>query len=189
MKLISKLLPRKDCRGYKEKWGIFKCNVCLQEKEMRLSNGYKAKSCGCDKIKHGESKTRLYNIWRGVLKRCLNSKNKDYPNYGGRGITICPKWSESYIEFRDWALVNGYNDSLTIDRINNDGNYEPSNCEWILKKENSKKRRTTKLTLEIANEIRELHKIDKFTQLKLAKKFGVAQQTISQVIKNMIWIG
>ena len=84
---------------------------------------------------HGESKTRLYNIWRGMKKRCYSPNNKDYKNYGKRGITICDEWINDFQFFYDWSMNNGYSDELTIDRINNDGNYEPSNCRWATAKE------------------------------------------------------
>ena len=79
--------------------------------------------------------SRLYVIWRGMRRRCSNKNYKGYHRYGGRGITVCDIW-EDFAVFREWALTHGYNDSMTIDRINNNGNYEPNNCQWILKGEN-----------------------------------------------------
>ncbi|AVM69756.1 hypothetical protein C3V36_11205 [Lachnospiraceae bacterium oral taxon 500] len=73
---------------------------------------------------------RLYSIWKGMRSRCTNSKNKAYKNYGGRGITVCDEWL-SYDNFYEWAMANGYDESLTIDRADNDENYEPSNCRWV----------------------------------------------------------
>lgn len=81
--------------------------------------------------KHGFFGTKLYNVWASIKTRCLNPKSQAYKNYGGRGITICPEWAESYIVFRDWALNNGYKDNLQIDRKNTNGNYEPTNCNFI----------------------------------------------------------
>src|SRR4030066_2079848 len=118
-------------------------------------------------FKHGEIKDRLYHKWEGMKQRTLNPNNKRYSYYGGRGVTICPEWANDYTKFRDWALNNGYADNLVIDRRDNNGNYSPENCRWLIKKENIRQRRTTKINIKIANEIRALYATGKYTQRQL----------------------
>lgn len=99
-------------------------------------------SCGCYQRRrskefhtsHGLCHTRLHEIWTGMKTRCANPKNSHYRHYGGRGITVCKEW-QSFEPFYEWAMANGYSDDLTIDRINNDGNYEPNNCRWATTKQ------------------------------------------------------
>lgn len=96
-------------------------------------------SCGCVQITHHGSSTPLYRTWRGIKDRCLNPNSTGYKWYGGRGITVCDEWANDFGAFRAWALANGYSEELSIDRINNDGNYEPGNCQWLTIAENVSK--------------------------------------------------
>lgn len=96
-------------------------------------------SCGCRKEKHGGRYSRLYEIWHSMKSRCNNKCHKFYKYYGGKGIKVCSEWENSFVLFREWAFGHGYDDSLTIDRIDSSGNYEPGNCQWITAKENTRK--------------------------------------------------
>jgi DNA-binding XRE family transcriptional regulator len=132
---------------------------------------------------HGFCKTKLYHIWRGIKQRCDKPYNKRYKNYGGRGIIYCKEWAD-FLSFRNWALNNGYNKELTIDRINNDGNYEPDNCRWVTITENNRNNSHTKLTFEKAQEIRAKHTPIIYTRKQLAKEYGVSEATIKNVLNN-----
>jgi len=97
------------------------------------------KSCGClnaekttaRNMKHGLAYSeKLYAVWKAMRQRCFNKRCKDYPKYGGRGITVCNEWDD-YARFRSWAIANGYQEGLSIDRKEVNGNYEPSNCRWV----------------------------------------------------------
>lgn len=114
-----------------------------------LRNGH-TKSCGCyaaeqkrarkPRLTHGMSYTRLYTIWQGVKQRCLDENSPAYKIYGAVGITICDEWL-NFENFKEWALKNGYKENLTIDRIDNNGIYTPSNCRWITQKEQNRNKK------------------------------------------------
>lgn len=95
------------------------------------SKGHTVRCSKC-RVRHGKTKTRLYNIWENMKQRCDNPKKTSYEIYGGKGITYCEEWKK-FLNFEQWAIENGYSDELSIDRIDSDKNYEPSNCRWATK--------------------------------------------------------
>lgn len=108
----------------------------MRDEKGRFAKGSKF----CGKIVHGLYKTRINGIWRNMRYRCNSISSKDYNNYGGRGITICKEWDD-FMEFYKWSMANGYNDNLSIDRINNDKGYSSDNCRWATSKEQAGNRR------------------------------------------------
>lgn len=130
---------------------ICDCGNLVEISGTTLRSGH-TKSCGClnhepTNYKHGKAHTRLYKIYHAMKKRCYNKNYYQYPDWGGRGITICDEWLDDFTNFYNWAIDNGYKENLTIDRIDNDKNYEPANCRWItLKEQQSNKRSNVYLT-------------------------------------------
>lgn len=166
----------KETKISNETFRFWKC-ICDCGKEYKATERGLLKgeerSCGCiKKIKRYGStckKTenlKLYGVWANMQQRCLNHKNKDYKYYGARGIKICDKWISDFRYFYEWAISNGYKDGLTIERIDVNGNYEPSNCKWIPFKEQSKnKRNNVMITYE-----GETHCLNEWSRIKKISK-------------------
>lgn len=123
---------------------IFKSTICRDSKLERLEceNCSFSVYAGQENIE-AYGRTRLFNIWKGMRYRCNNPKNNRYKNYGARGITVCKEWNLSFLVFRSWALSNGYEDHLTLEREDTNGNYCPENCTWLSKSKQTWNRSTT----------------------------------------------
>lgn len=132
-------------KGYRKRFGLYRCS-CGKEVEIVMSRvkNEKTKSCGClssetttnRNFSHGMSQHLLYGVWCSTKQRCTNKHFSSYYSYGGRGISIYEEWKNNFISFYNWSIENGYKHGLEIDRINNNGNYEPNNCQWITSDEN-----------------------------------------------------
>lgn len=163
---------------------------CGKNKTIRtdsLKDG-SVRSCGCLKkeqdrinlpngqgvISHGLSKERIYSTWRGMLSRCEDENDKSYKSYGGRGIKACSDWHDLQ-NFVDWAYANEYDDSLTLERIDVNGNYEPNNCTWIP---------IEKQALNKRNTIRIEYKGETKTISEWSKELGISQGLIRSRFKS-----
>ena len=152
---------------------------------MHLKSGA-SKSCGCliseksreRATKHGLSSSKIYPIWKSMNQRCTNPNDKRFNNYGARGIKVCDEWKNDFQTFYDWAMANGYADDLTIDRIDVNGNYEPSYCRWAT-------------PIEQANNATQNHFITyngkTQTMAQWAKETGIKYTTIRARINAYHW--
>ena len=178
------------------------CGTEREVQEYNVINGY-SKSCGCLKKEvnrdiilninrtHGKSGTRLHNIWCNMKQRCFNKNASGYYNYGGKGVTVCEDWL-NYESFENWALSNGYDDDLQIDRINVNGNYEPNNCRWVTKSFNisqsnktCKTKSKSKFTKEDANKAKELREKG-FTYKKIGESLGCGISHAKRLVDNEV---
>lgn len=162
---------------------LIKCD-CGNKKDVpvrSIERGH-TRSCGClHKIKitkHGISNEKIYNVYRAMLQRCREKKHWLYPKYGGRGITVCDAWGNNPLEFKKWAISAGYNESLTIDREDNDKGYCPANCRFITKKQNmNNKSNTIYLKIEGC----------KISLQDAAIKYSIPASCIYQRVKKLKW--
>jgi len=173
--------------GTRNKKAVFKCvcdcgNEC--EKTGTLLSTGKTRSCGClaanntDQTTHGFSKTHLYGVWSTMKSRCCNPKSQHYKNYGARGISVCDEWKNDFIAFRAWALENGYEEGLTLDRIQTNGNYEPSNCRWTTQKIQCNNK-TNNRYIEFRGKTWTLH--------ELADEYGIKYTTLWMRLNKYHW--
>lgn len=145
------VISRAENKGTQTRW-LCECD-CGKRKIVQAGSlvSGDTKSCGClrgvimgERLRtHGTGKeSRLYRIWTGIKTRCYNPNHNTYKIYGKRGIKMCEEWKNSFVSFRDWSIKNGYSDSLSLDRIDVNGDYEPSNCRWATKKQQANNTRS-----------------------------------------------
>lgn len=170
-------------RRRKRQYAICNCD-CGRVCEIRydgLKSGRQV-SCGCfqaernrtSNLKHGGSHTRLFKVWHSMKMRCLSPADNVYKYYGGRGITICGEWME-FVPFRDWAARTGYRTNLTIERIDNNKGYSPSNCKWATMREQGNNRR---------NNVRVTFSGLTLTLMQWSERLGINHNTLRYRIKH-----
>lgn len=176
----------KGCRGNPPKWKcICECGNITYVETNKLKSGHTT-SCGCklqevkDSIAnlnktHGQSNTRLYQTWQNMRERCYSTKNKVYDYYGGRGIGVCDDWRYNFSSFYEWAMQNGYNDKLTIDRIDVNKGYSPDNCQWVTMKQQCRNKRNN-LYLDYNGE--------SISMAELAERTGMNYSTLQDRIRR-----
>lgn len=164
---------------------VCECGNLINVNSSQLVSG-QTQSCGCLRkdlltqrnIKHDKCNTRLYNIWGCMKQRCYNKNQPQYKNYGGRGIAVCDKWRDDFMVFYDWAMTNGYKSNLTIDRIDNNKGYEPSNCRWVTRKQqNRNTRQNRNITIN-----GETHCLKDWCKI-----LGLKRSTVSNRINQYNW--
>ncbi len=134
--------------------------------------------------RHGLRKVPEYGVWDAMIQRCTNPNNKKYHRYGGRGITVCDRWRNSFQAFYTDMGQRPF-PKAQIDRVNNNGNYEPNNCKWVTSAYNNQHTSRTKLSIAKAREIRKSYGVK--TARELSKKYDIAIQNIYEILHNRIW--
>ena len=142
---------------------------CLQRERASQSAKSRTGKKICKRYSVGQEHYRLHQCYKDMFNRCYNQNNKSYKRYGNRGICICDEWLNDFYSFRDWALANGYSDDLTIDRIDVNGNYEPSNCRWVTVKAQNNNRSNNRI-VQYKGETMTLH--------ELSEKYGIDYKTL-----------
>mgnify|MGYP000243411348 CR=1 FL=1 len=161
------------------------CGAEVSRKSTRCHPCY-AKSI----VQHGQTKTRLFRIYTGMMARCGHYKGAtahDRRRYIERGIEVCAAWRD-FAAFHSWATANGYADDLSIDRIDNDKGYGPDNCRWVSQAENSRNRRIAKLTHDAVASIKDRIR-EGLSQRAIAREFSVSPSMISFIKSGRTWAG
>lgn len=135
---------------------------------------------------HRMKNTPEYTVWQGIKARCYNPNNKAYKYYGGRGITVCDKWKNSFTAFYNDMGTKPF-DNAELDREENDGNYEPDNCHWVTHTENQHNTRRNVLNWFVVRSIRRLYTMKKYTTKQLCLIYNLKYRTVQSVIYNQHW--
>lgn len=182
-KRFGKLLVIKELDERRNNGVLWECVCECGGKAKRTTgelNAGRRLTCGCMPTgsmgawRNGK-REKLYVIWCDIIQRCFDKNLKNYHRYGGRGITICDEWRHDYPAFRSWALSNGYKEGLSIDRINNNGNYEPNNCRWTTMVVQSRNKENTVFLF---------HNGERKPLMEWSESLGIKQSTIRERIRR-----
>ena len=184
------------------------CSVCGVEKDRSNFNKHRLRKDGLDSkcrecnraanqkwyLQRQKSSNRLYSTYVGMKGRCHSPSHGNYPHYGGRGITVCQEWRDSFRAFKQWALQNQYRDGLQLDRIDNDQGYSPENCRFVTASENQRNKRLrdqplrnyTRVTPEDVRAIRQLIE-EGVSQREIGHRFGICHATVWAIKTRRTW--
>jgi hypothetical protein len=189
LEIMAEVNPHIKAGGQIERKMFCKCD-CGQYASIKLGQlriGH-TKSCGCrERMTHGLTNHPLMDTWYNMKQRCYYPKSTFYKRYGERGIKVCDEWKNSFISFYNWAIKNGWSKELKIDRIENDGNYEPSNCQFVTNKVNCRNTSRTLLNEDVVKKIIQLRKDTGWGRKKIADALGLTVGAVGGVIYRNTW--
>jgi len=190
MKLIKELKSRKvtslNGNTRTRRFAMFECDTCGNIEERKRDDGLKQKRCCGGKSLIAHRGSPLYNRFVGMTQRCRDSNAINYKNYGGRGISVCREW-RNFDNFAKWSLENGFREDLQLNRIDNNGHYCPSNCNYITRAENAQNTRANIHTPSEIRQIREDYSSGRYTTTELSKKYNDSRGNIHNIISGRSW--
>ena len=154
------------------------CGVERSYSASNLKNNVARCTCSGGHTFHGLTKTSIYKTWQAMKARCFDEKSRLYHRYGGRGISVHPEWRHEFLTFKNWAESNGWSDGLELDRINNNGNYEPSNCRFVTSKQNCRNKSNNK-PITFNGET--------LLQIEWAERLGVSKGLLNDRLSKLGW--
>ena len=186
------VLEKAPNKGHKVVWKcLCDCGNITYVEAINLTSN-RTKSCGCLKMEkliqrsttHNKRHTKLYEVWKTMKQRCFNPNNKSFHRYGGRGISVCEEWKNSFSSFYEWSMKNGYKQNLSIDRIDNNGDYCPKNCRWADKLTQANNTRTNKY-ISFRGEVKTIAQWSRTLNIPYSKlQPKLQKQSLEEIIKN-----
>lgn len=187
----SILVKEKAVKRGKVWLNLYLCPICNSERLAAKADGDSHPLCfSCAnrlrRTTHNMADSKIYIKWQSMKRRCLHPKSSDFKHYGGRGIELCSEW-RTFEGFMKWDKFPEWKPGLEIDRIDNDGNYEPSNCRWVSRAENTQNTRRNVLNREMARLIKRLHESGQMSYSAIAKTLSVSKEVVASVASQKTW--